>query len=210
MALRRPADGPRSVSETPSGKDPHWSWLLWLEPRCLQHQCSWRRLHPRHLSGYPWWQQWHPESCTAAVMLSPPGSAPETKPAQGGRPSSLEVEDAAAQTKLDLPLPQLRALRTKESNPTRLGPSHTSRAPCLLESLEHHPVLHMSNEGFPGGTCQFGRHKRRGFDSCVRRIPWRNKWQPTPVFLPGESHGQRSLVGYGSWGHKELDTTNAT
>ena len=36
---------------------------------------------------------------------------------------------------------------------------------------------------------------------------WRIKWQPTPVFLPGESHGQRSLVGYSPWGHKELDTT---
>ena len=37
--------------------------------------------------------------------------------------------------------------------------------------------------------------------------PWRRKWQPTPVFLPGESHGQRSLVGYSPWGHKELDTS---
>ena len=37
--------------------------------------------------------------------------------------------------------------------------------------------------------------------------PWRRKWQPTPVFLPGESHGQRSLVGYSSWGREELDTT---
>ena len=36
---------------------------------------------------------------------------------------------------------------------------------------------------------------------------WRRKWQSTPVFLPGESHGQRSLVGYCSWGHKEPDTT---
>ena len=36
---------------------------------------------------------------------------------------------------------------------------------------------------------------------------WRRKWQPTPVFLPGESHGQRSLVGYGPWGRRELDTT---
>ena len=35
-----------------------------------------------------------------------------------------------------------------------------------------------------------------GFDPCVRKIPWRRKWQPTPVFLPGESHGWRSLVGY--------------
>ena len=36
---------------------------------------------------------------------------------------------------------------------------------------------------------------------------WRRKWQPTPVFLPGDAHGQRSLVGYSSWGHKESDTT---
>ena len=36
---------------------------------------------------------------------------------------------------------------------------------------------------------------------------WRRKWQPTPVFLPGKSHGWRSLVGYGPWGHKELDMT---
>ena len=41
----------------------------------------------------------------------------------------------------------------------------------------------------------------------VRKIPWRREWQPTPVFLPGESHGQRSLVGYSPWGRKESDTT---
>ena len=39
---------------------------------------------------------------------------------------------------------------------------------------------------------------------------WRRKWQPTPVFLPGESHGRRSLVGCSPWGHTELDTTEAT
>ena len=38
-------------------------------------------------------------------------------------------------------------------------------------------------------------------------IPWRRKWQPTPVFLPGESHGGRSLVGYSPWGRKESDVT---
>ena len=38
-------------------------------------------------------------------------------------------------------------------------------------------------------------------------IPWRRKWQPTPVFLPGKSHGQRSLADYSPWGHKEPDTT---
>ena len=39
------------------------------------------------------------------------------------------------------------------------------------------------------------------------KIPWKRKWQPTPVFLPGKSHGQRSLVDYSPWGHKESDTT---
>ena len=43
--------------------------------------------------------------------------------------------------------------------------------------------------------------------SWVRKIPWRRAWQPTPVFLPGESHGQRSLEGWSPWGHKESDTT---
>ena len=43
--------------------------------------------------------------------------------------------------------------------------------------------------------------------SWVREIPWRREWQPTPVLLPGEFHGQRSLAGYSPWDHKESDTT---
>ena len=49
--------------------------------------------------------------------------------------------------------------------------------------------------------------RRPGFDSWVRKIPWRRIWQPTPVFLPEESHGQRSLAGYSPRGRKESDTT---
>ena len=41
-------------------------------------------------------------------------------------------------------------------------------------------------------------------NSWVRKIPWRRKWQPTPVFLPGKSQGQRSLAGYSPWGHKSV------
>ena len=41
----------------------------------------------------------------------------------------------------------------------------------------------------------------------IMKYNWRKKWQPTPVFLPGESHGQRSLAGYSPWGRKESDTT---
>ena len=47
--------------------------------------------------------------------------------------------------------------------------------------------------------------RRRKFDPWVGKIPWRWKWQPTPVFLPGEAHGWRSLVGCSPWGHRESD-----
>ena len=46
------------------------------------------------------------------------------------------------------------------------------------------------------------------FDAWVGKIPGRREWQPTPVFLPGESYGQRSLEGYSPWGHKESDMTD--
>ena len=45
-----------------------------------------------------------------------------------------------------------------------------------------------------------------GFNSLLGKIPWRRKWQPTLVFLPGESHGQRRLAGYSAWGHKKSET----
>ena len=49
--------------------------------------------------------------------------------------------------------------------------------------------------------------RRPRFNPWVGKMPWRKKWQPTPVLLLGKSHGQRSLVGYSPRGHKELDTT---
>ena len=52
--------------------------------------------------------------------------------------------------------------------------------------------------------CQSRRHR---FDPWVEKIPWRRKWHPAPVFLPGKSHRQRNLVRYSPWGCKELDTT---
>ena len=76
--------------------------------------------------------------------------------------------------------------------------------------------------GEPGGLPSMGSHRvghdwsdlaavaaAAGWwiDPWVGKIPWRRKWKPTSVFLPGKSHGQRSLVGYSPWGHKELDTT---
>ena len=49
--------------------------------------------------------------------------------------------------------------------------------------------------------------RRPRFDPWVGKIHWKRKWQPTPVFLPGEFYGHRSWAGYSSWGCKELDTT---
>ena len=46
-----------------------------------------------------------------------------------------------------------------------------------------------------------------GFDPWVRKIPWRRKWQPTPIFFSGKSHGQKNLVGYSLRGHEESDMT---
>ena len=45
------------------------------------------------------------------------------------------------------------------------------------------------------------------FSAWVRKTPWRREWLPTPVYLPGEFHGQRSLEGYSPWGRKESDMT---
>ena len=63
----------------------------------------------------------------------------------------------------------------------------------------------------PGGSnskesvCLQSRRPR--FDPWVGKIPWRKEWQPTPVFLPREFHGQKSLAGYRPWGRRELDQT---
>ena len=74
--------------------------------------------------------------------------------------------------------------------------------------------------GFPDGSeskesaCSVGdlglQYGRPRFNPWVRKIPLEKEWQPIPVFLPGESHGQRSLVGYSPQGHTELDTTETT
>ena len=53
-------------------------------------------------------------------------------------------------------------------------------------------------------------HDRAISLSLFTFMPWRRKWQPTPVFLPGESQGRRSLVGCRLWGHTESDTTEVT
>ena len=74
----------------------------------------------------------------------------------------------------------------------------------------------MMIRGFPwwlSGKESACQCRRCGFDPCIRKIPWKRKRQPTPVFLPGKYHGQRSLAGYSPWGHKRIGhnlVTNTT
>ena len=86
----------------------------------------------------------------------------------------------------------------------------------LIFTFNHHDLKFsrwLSNEVH---MCQCRRLSRGGFNPCVRKIPWNRKWYPAPVFLPGNSHGQRSLVGWlrstGSqrvrcdWAHTHIHT----
>ena len=112
-----------------------------------------------------------------------------------------------------------------------------SRENCLQQSLKSQEernspaegcwlfmVIQTILRGFPGGAsskepaCQCRRHERCGLDPWVRKIPRRKKWQPAPVFLLGESHGQRSLAGYSpqcrrvrhDWGYLEQHKESKT
>ena len=70
-------------------------------------------------------------------------------------------------------------------------------------------LIALTSVCFPGGSVVTNPPASAGDLGSVAgsgRFPWRREWQPTPVFLPGEFHGQRSLAGYSPWGCKELDT----
>ena len=114
----------------------------------------------------------------------------------------------------------------------KLRPRHCAQAAQLLSrgarirSRSQHPWAEVSSYSewrwtvpvtrFPGGPSgeepdyQCRRCKRRAFDPWVGKIPWRRAWHPAPLFLPGESHGQRSLAGHSPWGWKELDKSEVT
>ena len=95
---------------------------------------------------------------------------------------------------------------TCNKSATLRPPRLCHKRPCCSSFSAGHLQLE------PGGTsgeepaCQCRRHKR----PWVRKSSWRRKQQPTPVFLPGESHGQRSLEGYRPWGPTGSNTTKAT
>ena len=76
-------------------------------------------------------------------------------------------------------------------------PSHGVERKCGLSGLPSGSVVKIlpANAG--------DAEDRQGFSPWVRKILWRRKWQPTPVFLLEKPHGQRNLAGYSPWGHKE-------
>ena len=75
-----------------------------------------------------------------------------------------------------------------------------------------HGIQNMSLACWLSGKESTWQCRRPGIDPWVGKIPWSKKWQPTPVFLPVKSHGQRSLAGYSPWGRKRIghDLTTKT
>ena len=95
------------------------------------------------------------------------------------------------------------------------GESHRLHSPRGCQESDTTEQLLLTHSCFPGDTsgtdaCLCRRHKRLGFDPWFRKTPWWREWQPTPVFLPGDSRGQRCLEGYSPLGRKESDTIEVT
>ena len=104
------------------------------------------------------------------------------------------------------------SFKKKKNNSNK---SKTNSPSQLLHCLNPVPIvlkivlwlffwLFLNPDGTTGKelACQYRIHKRHGFDPWVRKILWWRAWQPAPIFLPGESHGQRSLAGYSPQHHR--------
>ena len=107
--------------------------------------------------------------------------------------------------------PPTSRFSSRETGERKLSKVRVFTLPCFLISPQ--PLVY----GFPWwinskeSACNAGdAGYRTCLDSWVGKISWRRKWQSTPVFLPGKSHGQRSLAGYSPWGRKESDTMERT
>ena len=100
-------------------------------------------------------------------------------------------------------LPNKRSLSTAAREQRRTPHSSNGESPRSTKTLPHQEEIQKwLRQSRLRLQC-----RRPWCKHCVGRIPWRRKWLPTPVFLLGESHGERSLAGYSQWGHKELDMT---
>ena len=93
--------------------------------------------------------------------------------------------------------------------------TQTAHAPLAVQetqvqSLGREDPLEKGMVAHSSVLAVFLQFRRPRFNPWGGKIPWRREWLPTPAFLPGEPHGQRSLVGYSPWGRKESGTTEAT
>ena len=83
-------------------------------------------------------------------------------------------------------------------------PNHLSHCLVTCEEMLHFPCFSLS---WVSLVAQMVKNPPAMWETWVGKIPWRRAWQPTPVLLPGESHGWRSLAGHSPWGRKASDTT---
>ena len=131
----------------------------------------------------------HPWECSDKGILPSPGS-------QCGSacvlPRGLQVEQILSVRRVSI-FPIKGVWETHLAGCLCLGPL---KADCGASSKEP--------------TCQWRKHKRCRFDPWVKKIPWRMAWQPTWVLSPGESHAQRSLMGYSPQGRRKSDMTEGT
>ena len=102
----------------------------------------------------------------------------------------------------------------KTNSPPPPHPGQTGEMLGQVKMLESLDSTHADVSLPPGRTSLMAQTiyklpvmQQTQFDPWCRDVLWKREWLPTPVFLPGKSHGQRSLVGYSPWGCKELDTT---
>ena len=100
---------------------------------------------------------------------------------------------------------QFQILGKTASHVKGFSPKYFQTSMQAAKQLQEEPSL--KRMGLSDKHPWWLRCGRPGLNPWVGKIPWRRKWQPTPVFLPGESHGQRSLAGYSPWSRKELDVT---
>ena len=193
--------------------------VLGDSPRATHSPARGTSLSPAQpCSGYHEHSQSRPQICQPALRSDP---SPTFSPRTAGRkvhslegsPSSSTVPWWPPETSNKCTTSTFQVGGPQESEqPVGQSPPAVSRGQDAGLFSSPYDCLF----GRPGGPAvknppiSTGNIMRRGFSPGVGKIPWRRNWQPTPVFLPGESHGQRSLVGYSPRGHKELDTTEAT
>ena len=101
----------------------------------------------------------------------------------------------------------LISVAPESSLPSTLRSRHFHRKATVLWTIGASLVAQLVKKSACHAGCR--RLKTLGFDLWVGKIPWRRAWRPTPEFLPGGSHGQRSLEGYSPWGCKALNSEHA-